>query len=343
MSTRSASAIERHVEKALAALGVERERVLVACSGGLDSMALLHLLVACAGARRLDVVVAHVDHGLRGAASEADRKHVEAEAAALGLACHVSEIDVEAARQSQSNRARPTLQEAARTLRYRALDEIARCMGASRIATAHHLDDQAETVLLRVLRGTSSEGLGGIPEASRDGRIVRPLLGLRRSELSSYARERGLCWREDASNDDPHYARNRLRADWLPGLAEAFNPNLAEALARLADGQRREREWLEPIVAAEFDATFDRIDAGRLESPAERWTSLPEALARRLVVRAVGHLGGGRELDRRHVERALAFLREGPGAPGGREIELPAPLRLRRERGRLIFYRSEGA
>ncbi|MDP6978353.1 MAG: tRNA lysidine(34) synthetase TilS [Myxococcota bacterium] len=329
---------EQRVLAALDALGVARETLVVAVSGGLDSTALLHLLAAVATERDIGLVVGHVDHGLRGAESEGDRKCVEAQAASLGLACEVVRIDVDAARRDQRNRTRPSVQEAARQLRYRALDDIAARAGSRRIATAHHLDDQAETVLLRLLRGTSPDGLAGIPEASRDGRIVRPLLSLRRAELEAYARAGALRWREDASNQDTHYARNRLRLEALPALEQAFNPNLVSALGRLAESQRRDREWLEPLVERAFEQTFRVVEENRLESVETAWQEHPEGLARRLVARAIQHLGGGRNLDRRQLDRALDFLRAGPGAPGGREIELPSPLRLRREQGRLVFY-----
>ena len=337
------SPIDEHVATALEALEVRDECVLVACSGGLDSTALLHVMTKAASRFGLAIEVAHVDHGLRGEASEADRKHVEAMAAARGLPCHVEAIDVEAARRPHHGRQRPTLQEAARSLRYDALERVAARVGATRIATAHQLDDQAETVLLRLLRGTSVEGLGGIAESSRAGRVIRPLLGLRRSELEAYARGHGLGWREDASNRDSHYARNRLRNEWLGGLAEAFNPELVRALGRLAEAQRREGEWLAGLVEEAFAERFPERAPERLAGPDKGWSSLPEALARRLAVRALQHLGVGREIDRRHVERAVRFLCAGPGAPGGREIEFPAGVRLRRADKRLVFRCSGDA
>ncbi|MCP5040514.1 MAG: tRNA lysidine(34) synthetase TilS [bacterium] len=321
-------------------LGLAGQRLLVAVSGGLDSSVLLYALARVAGGLDLRLVVGHVDHGLRGAASRADRKAVEAQAVALGLACRALRIDVEAARVGHPSRSRPTLQEAARALRYEALGTMAREVGASRIATAHHLDDQAETVLLRVMRGTSVDGIGGIPELSRSGFVVRPLLAVRRHELLRYAQARRLRWREDASNENDAYARNRLRRQFLPALEEAFNPGLVCAVGRLAESQRRDAEWISGLVDAAFEERFTRTEENRLESVETGWKELPEALARRLVARAIETLGGGRDLDRRHLERALAFLREGPGAPGGREIELPGGLRLRRQGGCLILHRK---
>lgn len=333
--------LARRFEAALEGLGVVRERLVVAVSGGLDSMVLLDLLSQAARRRELDLVVAHVDHGLRGAESEADRKFVEAAAAARGWRCRVEAVDVESLRRNRRNRARPSLEEAARSLRYQALRAITEELDAVRVATAHHLDDQAETVLLRILRGTSPEGLAGIAPVSRDGRVIRPLLGLRREALREHAEARGLRWREDASNQDTRFARNRLRQDWLEPLAEAFNPRLAEALARVADAARQDRAWLEPQVSAAFEQLFERRSAEQYLTSADAWGDLPDALARRLLERVIGELGGARELDRRGLDRALAFVCEGPGAPGGKSLQLVSPLQIRRASGQLLFERVQ--
>src|SRR3990172_5305831 len=153
-----------------------------------------------------------------------------APAAPLGVPARAVRVDPRAARAAGPSRDRPTLQEAARELRYAALQRMAEEAGAGCIATAHTADDQAETVLLRLLRGTGPDGLAGIPERSRDGRIVRPLLRVWRAELAAFASAQGLVWREDASNAKPDYTRNRLRLHWLPGLASQFNPPLLTAL-----------------------------------------------------------------------------------------------------------------
>jgi tRNA(Ile)-lysidine synthase len=247
---------------------------------------------------------------------------------------------VESARSGHSSRTRPTPQEAARNLRYRALEAIAYEIGAQRIATAHHLDDQAETVLLRVIRGSGVDGLAGIPESSGDGRVVRPLLRVGREEILSYAQQRGIRWREDSSNADSRYARNRLRRDWIPAMASALNPQLVRTLGQLADSHRLDAEWIAEIVDAEFGLRFQIVDENRLEIVKLGWDEVPEALARRLVARAFTQLGAARDLSRLHILRVLAVLCEGPGAAGGREIELPGGLRLRRVREKYILYRN---
>jgi len=224
------------------------------------------------------------------------------------------------------SRTRLTLQEAARAARYAGLRAQAERLGAEHVATAHTRDDQAETVLLRLLRGSGVDGLGGIPERSADGWIVRPLLGVGRHEIEEYARVEGLAWREDGSNASRAYARNRLRHDWLPGLERAFNPRLSRALADLAEAARRDGEWIASEVE-EASRRWTRREEGGTWISAEPWSSLPEAIARRVVRSLLRDEGAPRDVTRRHLLRALAFLRS---ARPGTAIELPGDLRLSR-------------
>jgi len=323
----------RAVEAAARSLGLPGHRVLVAVSGGVDSMVLLHALHELAGPLGLALAVGHVHHGLRGEAADADQRLVLEAGARLGWPAAAARVDPRALRAGGPSRSRPTLQEAARRLRYQALEELAREAGCARIATAHTEDDQAETVLLRLLRGSGPDGLGGIPERSPDGRVVRPLLGVPRSAIEAFARSRGIAWREDPSNADPAYARSRLRARWLPGLAAEFNPRLLRRLADLAEAQRRDAEWMAAAVADEAARRFAE-EEGVLSIAREGWQEVPEALARRLVRHALARAGGGRDVSRVHLERALRFLR---GGRTGTAIELPGGLRLACERERFLL------
>jgi tRNA(Ile)-lysidine synthase len=328
--------LESAAARVLTPLEISRCRVLVAVSGGVDSVVLAHCLRGLSRRFELDLCIGHVNHGLRGDESDADERIVHALGESLGVSVAVERVAPKTLRREGCSRTRPTLQEAARVLRAEALDRMRSRSGAMYIATGHNADDQAETVLMRFLRGCSPDSLGGIPRISPDGRLVRPLIQVSRASILSYAETHRLRWSEDSSNRDSRYTRNRLRHQWLPGLAEAFNPQLLRTIANLAEAHRRDSEWMESLVTAEADRRFRALDDG-LCIAAEGWDAMPEALARRLVRRAILELGGGRDLSRVHLQRMLAFLRFGKP---GRELELPGGLRLTRESDDYRFYSS---
>jgi tRNA(Ile)-lysidine synthase len=322
--------VERELGRAAVRLGLAGRRVLVAASGGLDSSVLARALARAAPAHRpSEVALGHVNHGLRGADSDADERCVAELAGHLGVAFGSRRVDPGALRAGCSSRDRPTPQEAARTLRYEALAELMLELSAECLATAHHADDQAETVMLRLLRGSGPDGLGGIPERADGGRIVRPLLRVARVELEAYARVHGVRWREDASNASPDYARNRLRRH-LPTFAGNFNPQWLRAIGDLAEAQQRDSEWIAERVDAEAERRFS-VEDGWLQIDAKDFPALPEALSRRLLRAALARCGIRRGVTRVHLMRMQAFLVA--GRPG-RAIELPGNLTLRCEPGR---------
>jgi tRNA(Ile)-lysidine synthase len=322
--------IFRELRRAVARLDLVGRPILIAVSGGLDSVTLAYTLHELSDFYRLKLSIAHVNHGLRGDESEADEAAVRKLAAEFGVPILVARVDPLSLRRDRPSRDRPSHQEAARTVRYRALRELARSGGCERIATGHQADDQAETVLLRLLRGTGPDGLGGIPERSSDGVVVRPLLHVPRVEIESFARVRQLTWRDDSSNDRLGYARNRLRRRWLPGLTRDFNPRLLRAIGDLAEAQRRDTEWIAAQMEREANARF-LPEKEWLRIDLTNWSVLPEALARRLAREALARAGGARLVSRVHLERVLAYLRD--SRPGTR-LELPGGLRLER-RGRV--------
>jgi len=316
-------------EQALVRCGARDGRLLVAVSGGLDSMALLAILSRLAPTLELELAVAHVNHQLRDEASEADERWVRRRAEETGLRFEARRVDPTSVLEGGASRVRPTLEEAARDLRRAALLEMADAAGAGWIATAHHMGDQAETLLLRILRGTGPDGLAGIAEQSADGRWLRPLLRVGREDLRAWAVANGVGWRDDASNEDRRFARNRLRLDWLPGLTEAFNPQLLRTLGDLAEAQGRDAEWIGELVA-EAARDWLRLEGETVWMPIDGWQGLPEALARRLVRRALLHVGLGRDLTRTHLSRVLAFLARGRGVGRDRVLQLPGGYELRR-------------
>lgn len=321
-------------------------RVVVAVSGGADSVALLDLLCALAPERDVALRVAHLDHGLRPASVE-DAAFVATLAEARRLPASIDARDVRAwaARRGKG------IEEAARILRYRFLADTALAWGAERVATAQHADDQAETVLMNVLRGAGLEGLRGMrpsarwpydePPGARELRLVRPLLPQSRVALRAWLARRGLEHREDASNDDRARLRNRLRHEIIPEL-ETVNPRLREAMLRLSASAAADLAYLEAETEALW-AAHGGLDAeGRARIDLAGWDALPLAMRRRLLRRAVAALGGDlRALGLDHADALLDALEgldlEGEPNAGAAARSLPGALQARVEDGALLI------
>ncbi|MGZ6372852.1 MAG: tRNA lysidine(34) synthetase TilS [Candidatus Limnocylindria bacterium] len=280
--------------------------IVLTVSGGPDSMAFLHLAHAAAPGHGWTLVVAHLDHGLRPESAD-DARFVADAAAALGLEAHLRRTDVAALAAERGE----GIEEAGRQARYAFFDAVAESIGPDTLVmTAHTADDQAETVLLHLARGTGLAGLAGI--APRRGRIVRPLLDQRRAVLRRALDEAGIAYRLDPSNADPRFRRNRARAGLVPAL-EALHDGAVEALAALAARAADEDRALDAIAATELasrrsaDGSIGwqppparaigrrllRLAAGPPAPSAERIEALVDALAARRGGRTI-ELGGGR-------------------------------------------------
>ncbi|MGC4003532.1 MAG: tRNA lysidine(34) synthetase TilS [Pirellulales bacterium] len=228
------------------------ERLLVAVSGGADSVALLRLLMAN-GAAADRTIVAHLDHGLRNTSPD-DAKFVGALAKAVGATFETTTADV----RDRAQRDGDGLEAAARTMRYEWLTATAARYGARYVVTGHTADDRIETTLQRILRGTGIAGLNGIPrvrELSPGISLIRPLLTLRREELRGYLREIEQPWREDESNADPVFLRNRIRNELLPTLLRDYDATADEALLRLAESAAETQAALEEMVERRYRET----------------------------------------------------------------------------------------
>jgi len=317
--------------KALAAAGAPTpgDGVAVAVSGGADSLALLHALRALAGRRGWRLAVLTVDHGLR-PGSAADAAFVADHAKTLGLPARVLTLapgDLEPHRGAGP-------EAAARAARYGALWPAADALGCPWLATGHTLDDQAETVLLQLLRGAGPDGLAGM--AVRTGRLLRPLLGARRTETRAACVAMGLAWREDPTNAEDTPLRNRVRTQLLP-LLEDLRPGATRTLARTATLAADERDWLAPLVATTLAATVSQgEDAPRPEPQgitldAAALAALPVGLARR-VVRAAARRAGVAPPDAGATDRVLALAGAADdgrtGWPGGSATREGAVVRL---------------
>lgn len=322
-------------------------RVAVAVSGGADSVALLRALLEAAPEIGLVLTVAHVHHGIRGAEADADAAFVAELAARHGLA--FCRKDVDARLSARENR--ESLEEAARNLRYAWFTELLESGMADAVATAHTLDDQAETVLHKFLRGAWTQGLAGIHPvlALPRGSILRPFLGVRRGDIEAWLSKIGQDWREDASNRDMDYTRNRLRNELLPMLA-SYNPQISRQLANLATVARDEDAYWEGELARLLPQLLlpgkPVRGGGRAASPgrgesilAIEIERLPMATAvRRRVLRAAARRLGA-DLNFEQTERVLGMC----GPNGSRRQTLTAELRAERSPRELRLVKSPAA
>jgi len=254
----------------------EGVKVLAAVSGGADSVALLHLLTRTADELGLYVYAAHVHHGLRGAEADEDAAFTDRLCRDLQVPLQIAKVNV-----NEERRRGESVEEAARRVRYRELAECARKVNAAVVVTGHTADDLVETVLFHLARGSGPLGLAGIRPTVRIAgcRVVRPMLDCWHEELCDYLRAEGLSWREDSSNRDLRFMRNRIRRELIPWLESNINPAARRNIARLARIVAREEEWLGEIAANLLQSCSDA--EGRLLVPLLR--GLPEAARRRAI------------------------------------------------------------
>ena len=290
-------------------------RVLVALSGGPDSVALLHILRGLEARGELSVAgAAHFNHQLRGADADADQQFCRNLALSIGLPLIEGRGDV-AARARDSGR---SLEDAARIARYAFLEAAADRLDAAAIAVGHSLDDQAETFLLRLLRGAGPGGLAGI--RPRAGRVVRPMLDISRADLRHYVSAHRLAYREDASNADPGIPRNRVRLELLPFL-ERYSPAIARTLAREAAVARADEEFLDR-AAIELADSIVLLQNGGVAIDADALQALPPALASRVARKALSAGAPDRFIGFQHIEDLLELTRR----PEGTSVALPGQL-----------------
>ena len=291
--------------------------IVAAVSGGADSVAMLHALhdLRSRGLFTLPIIVAHVNHGLRGRESDSDERFVQETAWRLGLACISHHVNV----RQLARDARVSIEMAARDARRSLFRELSQSIDGAGVANGHTMDDQAETVLLRICRGTSLQGLGGMDygSASSGFRVIRPLLDVHHGEAVRFLARHRLGWREDASNKDDVYQRNRIRLEVLPLLRERINPSITASLVRLAALCREDHallraetaRWLKKVAAGdELDMNaLKRLDVAVLRHVIHLWLSLrlPDAAAIdsdmvQRVVRLVGSEAAQVDLSQGH-------------------------------------------
>jgi tRNA(Ile)-lysidine synthase len=307
---RLTAAVERTLRRH--AMFAGGETVLVAVSGGADSVALLAILAALAPAWRLTLHVLHVDHGLRRDSGD-DAGFVRALGARLGVPVEVERVRVGSG----------SVEAAARAARYAALEAWADRLGADRIAVGHTADDQAETVLMRLIEGTGVRGLAGIPPVR--GRIIRPLIEARHRDAVAALEAAGLPWVEDLSNADPKFFRNRVRHELLPLLRSAYEPDIVSRLTAVARAARRSVDALEDIAARELERLAERDDTAVTLSRTAL-AALAPAVAAEVLRRAAATFGSRAPLrawGHRGLRRVLApTVPRRPFRLGGVQVEV---------------------
>lgn len=315
------------------------DKILLAVSGGADSTALLHAMCALKADGVLDgkLICAHINHQLRGTEAEADEDFVIAQARNLKLAITTSKVDV----RGFARRNKLSIETAARKLRLESLLDIAKTNNCNQIATAHQKDDNAETVLQRLVRGTGFCGLGGIwPKRVFERGIVfvRPLLCVRRAEIVEYLKKRNLKWRIDKTNENCKYRRNYIRHRLIPVLQQQCSDSIVEQLSKLAQSARKfhsmvcnsaEKIW--PAMA-EFGDDSLKLDLKIFQLE-------PEPVKVELVRRSLTRLGSGeRDLTHLHYEKILQLAEQNVS---NSKITLPNRFVVCREYGNLVFARTE--
>ncbi len=309
------------------------DTVVVAVSGGADSVALLDILAGL-GELRLRLVIAHVNHLLRGAESDGDEAFVKDLAGHYGLPVESRAVDV----RELSRRRRLSLEEAGRIARYAVFAEVAGAYRAKCTAIAHHADDQAETVLMRLVRGSGASGLCAMAPKSADGSRVRPLLQVGRREIEAYLAARGLVFRSDSSNSNVNFLRNRIRHELIPCLA-SYNPAISARLADTAAAIRADEALLEHVTD-EAMSRLASVAAGRVTFPVVELATEPRGMRMRLLRRALLMVRGDlARIGFRHLQAIDELLI--PGRPQ-RRLSLPGDLAVMRSYDTLVVEATDG-
>lgn len=311
----------------------QKSIVLAACSGGPDSLALVHILNELSREYDFSLAVGHVDHMFRGEESREDARFVADFCRRLGLQCFMAALDVPRFIKESGLSA----EEAARVMRYDYLRKCAKELGGALIATGHHRDDQAETVLMHLLRGSGSDGLGGMK--GRNGDIIRPLLVLSRQEIEDYCAQMELKPRLDSTNLTAEYLRNNLRLNLLPLLRREYNQAITDALCRTADIVGAEHDLVRKMAEAAWSKAVNTKDSGRwfieIKAVASLHVAVQRELFRRIIETRQGHLRG---ISFLHVEKLIELSM---AAESGSILKLPGKCIFRREYGHVLVETEE--
>ncbi len=308
------------------------DRVLVGVSGGPDSVTLLHVLHSLKKEYSLNILVAHLDHKFRGEESKADRIFCQELAKKYGLEIVFEEIDVPKIAEEKGI----SPEEAARFERYNFFKAAAKERGIKKITVGHTRDDQAETVLMRLIRGAGMKGLGGIsPVKEMQGfLIIRPLIEISRKEVEEFISGSGLKFRKDSSNEKTIFTRNKVRLELIPFLEKEFNANIKEVLANMAENLQIENEFLAKYAKRKFNSV-SKIKHSEIYIDLKKFKKQPEAVRKRILRTALEELKGDlRRLTYQHWKEIEELI---DNRPVNSIVDLPAGISITKDRTNLIL------
>ncbi len=305
------------------------DKILAAVSGGADSVCMLHILSRLKADLGFELACAHINHGLRGEAADGDERFVKDFCKKLGIKCYVKKTDVGALAKEQ----KLTVEEAGRKVRYDFFAELKEKYGFCKVATAHNKNDNAETVLMRIIRGTGIDGLSGI-SYKREDSVIRPILDVSRPEIEEYCKLYKLDFCTDATNFDNDYTRNRIRNELIPLIEREFNTKVSDSLVRLANSADEDSRFIRGYTERLF---------ARLGSPLpnkipnalhiESFKMVDRAIGSRVLRLAAEKSAAGVKLERKHIEDIYGILDK----PTGTSIDLPDGLKAGINYGWLSF------
>ncbi|UCD33469.1 MAG: tRNA lysidine(34) synthetase TilS [Desulfobacterales bacterium] len=311
------------------------DAVIIGVSGGPDSVALLHILIALAPRFSLTLGVAHLNHCLRNVESDNDAEFVTSLSRTLDLPCYVHKEDV---RKYQVEN-KLSMEEAARQVRYTFLRNLAKRNGFNKIALGHHRDDNAELVLMNLFRGSGPLGLSGIPPV-RDNEIIRPLIHSQRSEIIDFLKTNRFEYISDTSNKDAKYLRNRIRHHLIPHLKTSYNPNIIDTLNRLTAIIRSEEDWIKDEINQLFKKIIVNRKDSRVALSVSKLKRTRIAQQRRIIRKGI-HLSKGnlRRITFAHIDAVRGLL---SGKSGTENLDLPDRIRVHRAKDLLIINKENG-
>ncbi len=310
------------------------EGVLAALSGGADSVCLTHVLYTLSKEMKFSLSAAHLNHGIRGIEADNDEEFARNFCKGLGIAFYEKSVKAEEIAQNEGL----TVEEAGRKARYEFFGEVCKQNGQTAIATAHNLDDRAETVLMRIIRGTGLDGLCGIKFTREDG-VIRPLLNVSREEIEEYCRENGLGYCTDSTNSDINYTRNRIRNELLPYLREKFNPNITKSLVNLSESAAADSEFLNSYAKRLYHRIGSPMPNRKpVVLHIESIEMVDKAIIPRLIISAAKEaMGEDFALEKKHIEEILLVMNKETGT----RLDLPKGLSVSVKYGWLEFNNNQ--